>query len=165
MRTALTLLSLVGAIALAWFAGATSSDAACKVTQAEEAARSAGQAALLSESYRRTERALRGQLDTANAHHQQELARRERSTLDLAARLRAGAVRVSVPVAACDPTSADSAAWPAAAAPRAELAPETAIALDRIAADGDAAILDLNACLAAYEAARAAVASAGSTKR
>lgn len=165
MRTALALLALLGAIAFAWFAGAARSDATCKLTRAEEVARNAGDLALLSESYRRTERALRGQLDIANAHHQQELARRERSTIDLAARLRAGAVRVSVPVAACEPTRADSAAGPAAATPRAELAPETSIALDRIAADGDAAILDLNACLAAYEAARAAVAATGATER
>lgn len=167
VRTTLALcLCAAGIATVAWFAGATRAAATCQAEQSAATARTAAEHARQVESYRRAEHALRGQLDAATEYHQQELARLERSTIDLAARLRAGAVRVSLPAASCT-VEAAAAADPGLGdrTARAELAPETALALDRIAADGDAAIVDLNLCLAAYEAARAAVVAAGDTAR
>ena len=81
----------------------------------------------------------------------------------LTADVRAGAVRLSIavkaqarPAAASCSAGVDSAS--AAVDPqesRAELVPETANALIGIAADGDDAVRDLNACIASYDALRA----------
>jgi prophage endopeptidase len=74
------------------------------------------------------------------------------------AALRAGAVRVSVPVAAgsCRATGDSTAAGQPAQA-RAELDPAAAGDLDSIAADGDQAIRDLNEVIDLYNAAREAL--------
>lgn len=90
----------------------------------------------------------------------EEKARAQKDRDALAARLHAGTVRVSVPVLRCGPTGPGSSADPAGSGPgqaRAELAPAAALALDRIAGDGDDAIRELNTCIDRYAAARATV--------
>lgn len=66
--------------------------------------------------------------------------------------LRAGRVRVFVPVRPADPVDPATPGIPAET--RAELDPEVAVRLDRIANDGDAAILDLNLCIDRYNEVR-----------
>jgi hypothetical protein len=160
LRAPLTLLAAMAcAAAIAWLGATGRASQACAARQARIEADAAAGLAAQSERHRSAERALRDRLDADTTRHHQEIADLERSKHDLAARLRAGAVRVSVPAAACVP-AAGGATSAADQTARAELAPETALALDDIAADGDAAILDLNHCLAAYDAARAAVSAA-----
>jgi prophage endopeptidase len=155
--TALLAAALVAAIWLgvsAWQDALSDAFKAGELAEQQRAERGRAQA---NAAFSRIERALRGQVDTLTLTLQQEKARREALSSQFADRLRAGAVRVSVPVAAChpaEPAGDPSAGHPAA---RAELAPETALALDRIAGDGDAAILELNTCLVAHAQARAAV--------
>jgi hypothetical protein len=156
----LTLLTAMAcAAALAWPGASGRASQACEARQARVQAEAAAGLVAQSERHRNAEKALRDRIDSDRTRHQQEIADLERSKQDLAARLRAGTVRVSVPATACLPaTSGGTSAADQTA--RAELAPETALALDRIAADGDAAILDLNHCLAAYDTARTAVSAA-----
>lgn len=138
----------------AWHSAMGDAFAAGELAEQQRAERARAQA---NATFARIARSLRGQVDTLTLTLQQEKARREALSSQFADRLRAGAVRVSVPVAAChpaEPAGDPSAGHPAA---RAELAPETALALDRIAGDGDAAILELNTCLIAHAQARAAV--------
>lgn len=91
--------------------------------------------------------------------HRKEIAHEVAARDRLAADLRAGRTRLSVPTAraydAC-PASDAGASAPAAGdqAPRAELAPEAAAALTAIASDGDIAIRDLNTVIDMYERAR-----------
>ena len=156
-------LSVATLAAASWRVGAVQADRTCHAAQAQAAVDGAKQRAEQVQALRDAERELRGRLDAQTLHHQQELDHLERSKNDLAGRLRAGTVRVSVPVVLDGGTCAAAAATdPGTAAEhqpaRAELAPEVALALDGIAADGDAAILELNRCLAAYEAVRIAVA-------
>ena len=69
--------------------------------------------------------------------------------------VRAGTVRVSVPVvpATCGPTGgAAEHAGPGPEQARAQLEPAAAADLDAIAGDGDGAIRDLNACIDKYAA-------------
>ncbi|MFZ5548081.1 MAG: hypothetical protein ACOZJX_05250 [Pseudomonadota bacterium] len=153
------LCAMACAAALAWLGATGRATQACEAQQARDRAKAVQRLADLSERYRGIESALRDRLAVDATRHQQEIADLERSKNQLAARLRSGAVRVSIPAAACVPGTG-GAASPDAPAARAELAPETALALDGIAADGDAAIIDLNHCLAAYDAARAAAVSA-----
>jgi len=157
VRAPLTLLAAMAcAAAIAWLGASGRANQACEARQARVEAKAAAGLAAQSERHRSAEKALRDRIDADSTRHQQEIADLERSKLDLAARLRAGTVRVSVPATACLPT-AGGGAGPDDPAARAELAPETALALDGIAADGDTAIIELNHCLAAYDAARAAV--------
>lgn len=86
------------------------------------------------------------------AHHAAE--KRIQAAL---ARHRAGTERLSIPAAGCTPPSAD--ATPAQPDPqaRAELDGQTAETLVTIAADGDRAIRQLNACVDSYNAVRALI--------
>ena len=81
----------------------------------------------------------------ANAHHH---------TLDTG--LRAGTIGLRVPVvpASCIPTAVPAASHPSAqpATAHAQLEPATAAALAAIPHEGDAAIRDLNTCIAQYNA-------------
>ena len=157
LRVPLTLLAAMAcAAAIAWLGASGRANQACEARQARIEAKAAAGLAAQSERHRSTEKALRDRIDADNARHQQEIADLEGSKNDLAARLRAGAVRVSVPATACLP-AAGGGAGAAVQTARAELAPETALALDGIAADDDTAIIELNHCLAAYDTARAAV--------
>ncbi len=161
-------LSVATLATASWRVGAVQAERTCHAAQAQAAVDGARQRAEQIQALRDAERALRGRLDVQTLHHQQELDRLERSKNDLAERLRARTVRVSIPVVANPVVSgtcvAAAAADPGAGAghqpARAELAPEVALALDGIAADGDTAILELNRCLAAYETVRIAVSQA-----
>jgi len=106
----------------------------------------------------RIDRDTRDQLAAIDSQRQQEQKHAAEDRDRLLASLRTGALRMSIP-ARCAPGAAAVAADTGARnpAPRAELEPEAAATLAAIAADGDAAILDLNACIDSYAAARAAV--------
>jgi len=148
----------VAALACTYAASQHAANLACHVDQQAAALRRANQVTKLSEQHRHAEAQLREQLAAQLTTAQETHARLQAERDAFAARLRSGASRVSIPAARC---IANSGAGPAAAAgdlpARAELAPETAQALDRIASDGDDAIGELNRCIAAYEAARAIV--------
>jgi prophage endopeptidase len=147
----------------AWRAGASHSEQACHAERAQVAIASATELATRTTALRLAERELRDRLNTHATQHQQELDRLERSKSELAARLRAGTVRVSVPVAAesCVAAASTTASAGSEHQPaQAELAPEIALALDDIAADGDVAIIDLNRCIAAYDAVGRVIAQA-----
>ena len=85
----------------------------------------------------------------ANAHH---------NTLDTG--LRAGAIGLRVPIvpASCIPTAVPAANHPSAqpATAHAQLEPATAAALAALPHEGDAAIRDLNTCIAQYNAVKTA---------
>ena len=85
----------------------------------------------------------------ANAHH---------NTLDTG--LRAGTIGLRVPVvpASCIPTAVPAANHPSAqpATTHAQLEPATAAALAALPHEGDAAIRDLNTCIAQYNAVKTA---------
>jgi len=89
--------------------------------------------------------------------HRKEMADAKETNDRRIADLRAGRVRLSVPVkaAACPAGDGDPAAAPRDQETRAELAPEAAAAIAAIGRDGDDAIRDLNKCIDLYEAARA----------
>ncbi len=115
--------------------------------------------------YREREHSLLARLDQLDTTHQEELARVQREKDHFAAGVRAGRIRLSIPVAAAAPAPAcpahhsAAATDPAPAGPpqeaRAELAPAAAQALVAIADDGDSAIRDLNACIDRYATVRA----------
>lgn len=110
---------------------------------------------------RNTEHALGEQLRKQINHHHEEIQREKDAHARYVAGLRAGTIRLSVPVvartehASCGATArtVPTAAGPAPET-RAELGAEAAIDLATIAADGDAAIRDLNACVDTYNAVR-----------
>lgn len=104
------------------------------------------------------ERALGETLATRNAQHKKEMDRVQSEKDLLEHRLSTGGVRVSVPVraAACRVDgSAGAAAASEPAQARAELDPAFAAAVAGITGDGDAAIVDLNACIDRYNEVRA----------
>jgi len=98
-------------------------------------------------------------LASRDALHQKDLKNAQTNHDERVAALRAGIVRVSIPVqaAACAAGSA-AGATPAGepAETRAELTPEAAATLEGIVLDGDSAILDLNLCIDRYDAVRGA---------
>lgn len=105
--------------------------------------------------------ALQDQLHQQDSRRHQERTHAQSQIQRLRAAVRSAAVRLSIPTtgpacpAAPGPEGASPAARPEQA--RAELAPEAADALVSIAADGDSAIRDLNACIDRYEAVRQAI--------
>lgn len=107
------------------------------------------------------------------ATHTKELDNAKREADTFVDGVRTGRIRLHVPTR---PTAAGPAAVPGLPAPAgpagpepaqalAELDPAAAADLAGITADGDAAILDLNACIDQYAAARAAVARWHNTVR
>ncbi len=102
------------------------------------------------------ERALRDQLDQLATQYRKEQQDEQAKNNATLTALRTGTQRMSVPVRACGSatTSPDPATAGRTTTQRAELAPETAAALASIAADGDAAITDLNTCIRAYKLVR-----------
>lgn len=134
--------------------------AAHQVELQAAAVRRANERTQTSEQRRATEAGLAASAAQAITTLTEEKARAQKDHDAFAARLRAGTVRVSVPVLHCGAAGTGGTADPAgpAAGPaRAELAPEAAVRLDRIASDGDDAIRELNTCIDRYAAARAAV--------
>lgn len=109
---------------------------------------------------REAETMLRAQADQLRAQLTQETKHANDAQARLVADIRAGAQRLSV--AAHCPAAGQAGADPAAApgagdSARAELDPAAAETLVAIAADGDAAIRERNACIEQYNAARAAL--------
>lgn len=107
--------------------------------------------------YRRSEAELQARSTAATESMKRTLIDEKNQHDRLVADLRAGAVRLSVPIVATTGAAcgAGLAGDPAAAAgdrheTRAELAPAAAEDLAAIAADGNAAIVQLNACIDRY---------------
>lgn len=109
--------------------------------------------------------ALQAQLAALDSTHQKEKDDAKAENESLHARLRSGAVRLSVPThsSTCPTRGVSAGDVPSTAAPatehtqaRTELDPETSSALVHITDAGDDAIRDLNAIIDRYEAIRAA---------
>ena len=127
-------------------------------------AASALKEAELQANYRAREQTLTQQLDQLDQSNHQELQRVENEKAAFVAGVRAGRIRLSIPIAlptappACNAHLGGSTADPAPAAEpaetRAELAPAAAQSLVAIADDGDTAIRDLNTCIDRYNTVR-----------
>ncbi|CAG9184342.1 hypothetical protein CURE108131_25210 [Cupriavidus respiraculi] len=120
-----------------------------------------------SERYRESERNAGLARDNIMAQARKEIDAEKSAAAARIAALRAGTVRLSVPVVAALPASG-AGDVPAHAGPawglreaRAELAPEAGAALYAIAVDGNAGIRDANACIDIYNAVREQVNVAG----
>lgn len=152
---------LVGAL-LGYLGGAHQQRLQASAQQARQEATAQADLAAAQARFRQVEAGLQQRFNNQATTYQQELARVKAAHQDFADRLRGRTLSVSIPVASCSPASSAAPADPAAepAPAHAQLAPETALALDAIATDGDAAAIDLNRCLAAYQDARTAVAAA-----
>lgn len=152
---------------IAWGIGSASGAAdariACSAAEDRTTATHAEAAASAATGVLYTERDVRQLLDDQAANLRKDFDREKASRDRFAADVRAGAVRMSIPVAAAVPGAAACGAASAAAAgdrheARADLAPETGLALAAIADDGDDAIDQLNTCIDAYNGARARLA-------
>ncbi|WP_439587649.1 lysis system i-spanin subunit Rz [Hydrogenophaga sp.] len=111
--------------------------------------------------HRAREQTLVLRLDQLDQSNHEELQRVENEKAAFIAGVRAGRIRLSIPVAhaaACNAHHSAASADPAAAAEpaetRAELAPAAAQSLVAIADDGDTAIRDLNTCIDRYNTVR-----------
>lgn len=143
-------------------AGSDAANAACGT---ERTASARDLAAAITRA-RNAEHQLGEALAQRDATHQKELDDVQAQYTRFVDSVRAGAVRVSVPVrpAACSPAGhagAPPAAQPAAT--RAELDPAAAADLAAIARDGDSAIVNLNACIDHYNAVRSAASTLNAT--
>jgi hypothetical protein len=100
------------------------------------------------------EETMTARLAAREREHTEELARVQKERDRFAADVRAGAVRLSIPVVAASCPAATRTDSGAANLDRhearAELAPETGLALVAIADEGDAAIRQLGQCIDAY---------------
>ena len=92
------------------------------------------------------EKALQKDMDALFARYQEEVKHADKTINTLRRDVALGRVRFSIP-ASCGSSASDFVAHKT----RAELDPETADALVAIAADGDAAIRELNVCIEAYD--------------
>lgn len=156
-------------VALGWTAAAYHAGGAARgaeVRLAWQAERTAN-ARAVANALERTMDAERGvatQLAERDEKHRKELTDAKDEHERRARAMRSGTLRVSVPVTAASCTAATVPGPAAAGRPaeaRAELAPETAAALDGIAVDGDTAILGLNTCIDRYNIVRDAVNALG----
>lgn len=140
-----------------FFAGEWSESRTSKATMkaADDAAKV--ELATANENARETGRILKKEVSTISDARTQE-QERAKTTIDaLRADVRTGTVRLSIATrprdqagSGADPSAGDREA-------RSELVPEAAIALIDIAADGDDAVRDLNACVDKYAAVRQAI--------
>lgn len=79
----------------------------------------------------------------------------DKKTIDaLRADVRSGAISLSIATRAIRASSSSVSSTPGDIETRSEIVPEAAVALIDIAADGDDAVRDLNACIAKYDAVR-----------
>ncbi|MBK1711308.1 hypothetical protein [Rubrivivax gelatinosus] len=152
---------------IAWGLGSASGAAdariACSAAEDRTTATHAEAAASAATGVLYTERDVRQQLDDLAAALRKDFDRERSSRAAVAAAVRAGAVRLSIPVAAAAPGGAACSAAAAASAgdrheARADIAPEAGLALAAIADEGDDAIRQLNTCIDAYNGARARLA-------
>lgn len=82
----------------------------------------------------------------------------DNKTIDaLRADVRSGAISLSIATRAIRAGAASAGPTPGDLETRAEIVPEAAVALIDIAADGDDAVRDLNACIAKYDAVKRSV--------
>lgn len=132
--------------------------ASLRAAHAEELVAAALREVNQAEQYREVEASMRGEVDNIMAKVRKEREDEQMSAAAALAAYRAGARRLSLAVRACPAGDGGSTADPAAAGgpgeARAELAPETAAALDAIARDGDSGIRDANTCIDLYNAVR-----------
>ena len=98
---------------------------------------------------RAKEQALQADHDANRKKHEEEMKNAKNEIDQLRARISNGTVRLSVPTTACKVSENTGAGIEQT---RAELDPQTADDLVAIAADGDAAIRDLNLCIDQYNA-------------
>lgn len=158
-------LAIVLALAVGYLGGCQQNDAKHKAAAAIQIAQAQKDAddrlAAANERVRETNRLASQAMAVRDAAHHKEQQDAKNSIDSLNARLRAGSLSLSVPVhATCGTQSGGN---PAIAGgigteTRAELVPEAAVALVNIAADGDAAVRQLNAVIDAYGDARKACA-------
>lgn len=163
-------LLLVAAVLLAFWLGTLQGRADGALTEHEAAEQRERHAsdlqaqalAVANERHRATEARLRTDLADQAATFTKTFNDEKAKHARLVADLRAGTVRVSVPVLAAPAAAcaAHAGGDPAAAAgdrheARAELAPAAAADLAAIAGDGDAGIQQLNACIDAFNTVRA----------
>lgn len=101
--------------------------------------------------------ALQADMALMSKDHKKEMADAKETTDRLLNDLRAGRVRLSVPVVApaCPAGDGNPPTAPRDQEARAELAPEAAAAVAAIGHEGNDAIRDLNKCIDLYESARA----------
>ncbi|KDP84723.1 hypothetical protein CF70_018060 [Cupriavidus sp. SK-3] len=108
--------------------------------------------------YRGLERAAGEAIAAVVKHAKEERDREDIAKATARAEYLSGTRRLSLAVSSCQAGAGGATADPGAAGgageARAELAPETAAALDGIARDGDRGIRDANACIDAYNAVR-----------
>lgn len=174
LLTALAIAAVI-ALALGWsaFMHRRGEQAGRTAVQAEwERERNANARLVLHAIERRddAQRALDTALAQRDSQHAKEIDHVQQEREALREQLRTGAVRVSVPTRVPECPAAGSGHQPgrAAAEPvpaHAELDPAFAQDLAGITADGDAAIVDLNACIDRYSAVRAAAGALIETHR
>ena len=106
---------------------------------------------------RENEKLMSRSLAAISTNHQKEIQDEKDKRDKFISDVRTGAVRLSIPVKACSARSSRDTATGPGNSPetRAELTPEAGTALAAIAADGDDAIRQLNACIDSYQAIRA----------
>lgn len=151
-------LVVLGALAFAYNRGSAHTAARYELVIAKQQATASAAMAASEAATRRVERAAANDLADASAKHM-ETERNAKLEIDsLRADLRSSRVRLSIPVAACTPAAPAGAGSAVAGGPgaeaRAELMPSAADDLVAIAADGDAAVRQLNAVIDAYNALR-----------
>ncbi|MBC3911608.1 lysis system i-spanin subunit Rz, partial [Undibacterium umbellatum] len=107
-----------------------------------------------SETARENERLMSRSLATIATTHQKELQHEKSKRDKFIADVRTGTLRLSIPVQACSTSASTNTPAGPSNSPeaRAQLTPEAGAALATIAADGDDAIRQLNACIDSYHA-------------
>lgn len=154
-------LGLVMAMAMGFVIGTVNAGRQADLRMAKVEKAAADRLALANQETRKTEQAARLALIARDAQHHQEQQDAKNHIDDLTRRVRAGAVRLSVPARCPGQAGSGRDTGPAGGTgdqARAELDPQAGIDLVSIAADGDAAIRQLNVVIDAYEDARRACA-------
>ncbi|MET3134947.1 hypothetical protein AAKU55_005250 [Oxalobacteraceae bacterium GrIS 1.11] len=113
--------------------------------------------AIATDRVRETERHLTQNLATIDAARTKEQDHAQETIDSLRADVRNGAIRLSVATRPGDPAAASGHSGAGDSEARAELVPSAALALIDIAADGDWAVRELNACIDKYDAVRRSV--------
>lgn len=153
---ALVLVALALAFTLGDWQGAARERANAKSAQASAQAAAQARATALNAGRHGLQTTLGEALSSIDIHLQTEQNHAKNESDAYQRGLRAGTVRVSVPVvpASCVGPIGDAAehAAPGAEQARADIDPAAAADLDAIAGDGDDAIRDLNACIDKYAA-------------
>lgn len=159
-----TILAAIGTacilLALGFVGGQHQASQAAAAREAAASAAAAQKLAEQTENEREKERLIARSLAAIADQHHQELTHAQQDRDRFIAGVRAGTIRLSIPIVA-DRAGAAGADRAAAGGDRhetrAELAPEAGITLATIADDGDDAIRQLNACIDAYNAVREAI--------